>query len=53
VTRATGFSKEPRRRPLTQRVVKLVPRAEVPQEHRPPLLPGRKSRRRRMNVWMP
>lgn len=35
------------------RPVKLVPREEVATEHRPPLLPGRKSRRRRMHVWIP
>lgn len=31
----------------------LVPRDEVSPENRPPLLPGRKSRRPRKNVWVP
>lgn len=31
----------------------LLPRMQVPAEYRPPLLPGRKSRRERANVWVP
>lgn len=35
------------------KVMHLVPREDVSPELRPPLLPGRKSRRPRKNVWMP
>lgn len=31
----------------------LVPRDTLAPEDRPPLLPGRNSRRKRMNVWVP
>jgi hypothetical protein len=33
--------------------VKLVPREDVAMEHRPALLPGRKSKRARRRVWIP
>lgn len=33
--------------------VRLLHRTQVPVEHRPPLLPGRKSRREREHVWVP
>lgn len=43
------------RRPVSRAggVMHSVPRMHVPPEYRPALLPGRKSRRERVNVWLP
>lgn len=42
-----------RRRELSATPVVLVPREELGKRDRPALLPGRKSRRPRRNVWVP
>lgn len=41
------------RRQLSATPVVLVPREELGKRDRPALLPGRKSRRPRRNVWVP
>lgn len=37
---------------LRDRPLRPLHRMEIPREHRPPLLPGRDSRRPRQNVWV-
>lgn len=41
------------KKPQRGREMHLVPREDVALENRPPLLPGKKSRRPRKNVWVP
>ena len=54
---AAGYTPKPPRypKPVSRAggPMVLMHRMQIPAEHRPPLLPGKKSRRERVNVWVP